>query len=191
MRKLVYYVGASLDGYIAGPGGEFDFLPVSEQITAWICDRYPETVPTHVRPALGIEDAPNKTFDTVVMGRGSYEPGLAAGVKSPFAHLRQFVVSTTIPDAEDPPVTIVRAHPLGVVRSLKEEEGQDIWLCGGGTLAGELLPEIDELIIKRYPVVAGAGIPMIRGNFEPTPFTPTTTESLDDGASITWLKRNT
>ncbi|QIP39911.1 deaminase [Rhodococcus erythropolis] len=103
MRKLVYYVGASLDGYIAGPGGEFDFLPVSEQITAWICDRYPETVPTHVRPALGIEDAPNKTFDTVVMGRGSYEPGLAAGVKSPFAHLRQFVVSTTIPDTEDPP----------------------------------------------------------------------------------------
>ncbi|KZF16851.1 MULTISPECIES: dihydrofolate reductase family protein [unclassified Rhodococcus (in: high G+C Gram-positive bacteria)] len=191
MRKLVYYVGASLDGYIAGPGGEFDFLPVSEQITAWICDRYPETVPTHVRPALGIEDAPNRTFDTVVMGRGSYEPGLAAGVKSPFAHLRQFVVSTTIPDAEDPPVTIVRADPLGVVRSLKEEEGQDIWLCGGGTLAGELLPEIDELIIKRYPVVAGAGIPMIRGNFEPTPFTPTTTESLDDGASITWLKRNT
>ncbi|MYV30571.1 dihydrofolate reductase [Rhodococcus sp. DSM 6344] len=191
MRKLVYYVGASLDGYVAGPGGEFDFLPVSEQITAWICDRYPETVPTHVRPALGIEDAPNKTFDTVVMGRGSYEPGLAAGVKSPFAHLRQFVVSTTIPDAEDPPVTIVRADPLGVVRSLKEEEGQDIWLCGGGTLAGELLPEIDELIIKRYPVVAGAGIPMIRGNFEPTLFTPTATESLDDGASITWLKRNT
>ncbi len=191
MRKLVYYVGASHDGYIAGPGGEFDFLPVSEQITAWICDRYPETVPTHVRPALGIEDAPNRTFDTVVMGRGSYEPGLAAGVKSPFAHLRQFVVSTTIPDAEDPPVTIVRADPLGVVRSLKEEEGQDIWLCGGGTLAGELLPEIDELIIKRYPVVAGAGIPMIRGNLEPTPFTPTATESLDDGASITWLKRNT
>lgn len=191
MRKLVYYVGASLDGYIAGPGGEFDFLPVSEQITAWICDRYPETVPTHVRPALGIEDAPNKTFDTVVMGRGSYEPGLAAGVKSPFAHLRQFVVSTTIPDAEDPPVTIVRADPLGVVRSLKEEEGQDIWLCGGGTLAGELLPEIDELIIKRYPVVAGAGIPMIRGNYAPTLFTPTATESLDDGASITWLKRNT
>ena len=191
MRKLVYYVGASLDGYIAGPGGEFDFLPVSEQITAWICDRYPETVPTHVRPALGIEDAPNKTFDTVVMGRGPYEPGLAAGVKSPFAHLRQFVVSTTIPDAEDPPVTIVRADPLGVVRSLKEEEGQYIWLCGGGTLAGELLPEIDELIIKRYPVVAGAGIPMIRGNVEPTLFTPTATESLDDGASITWLKRNT
>ncbi|MDJ0110653.1 dihydrofolate reductase family protein, partial [Rhodococcus erythropolis] len=153
MRKLVYYVGASLDGYIAGPDGEFDFFPVSEQITAWICDRYPETVPTHVRPALGIEDAPNRTFDTVVMGRGSYEPGLSLGVTSPFAHLRQFVVSSTLPDAEDPAVTIVRTDPRAVVRSLKEEEGQDIWLCGGGTLAGELLPEIDELIVKRYPVV--------------------------------------
>ncbi|MER2208463.1 MAG: dihydrofolate reductase, partial [Rhodococcus sp. (in: high G+C Gram-positive bacteria)] len=75
--------------------------------------------------------------------------------------------------------------------SLKGEEGQHIWLCGGGTLAGELLPEIDELIIKRYPVVAGAGIPMIRGDYAPTLFTPTATESLDDGASITWLKRNT
>ncbi|MCJ0895945.1 MULTISPECIES: dihydrofolate reductase family protein [Rhodococcus] len=191
MRKLVYYVGASLDGYIAGPDGEFDFFPVSEQITAWICDRYPETVPTHVRPALGIEDAPNRTFDTVVMGRGSYEPGLSLGVTSPFAHLRQFVVSSTLPDAEDPAVTIVRTDPRAVVRSLKEEEGQDIWLCGGGTLAGELLPEIDELIVKRYPVVAGAGIPMIRGNYAPTLFTPTATESLDDGASITWLKRNT
>ncbi|ALU71521.1 MULTISPECIES: dihydrofolate reductase family protein [Rhodococcus] len=191
MRKLVYYVGASLDGYIAGPDGEFDFFPVSEQITAWICDRYPETVPTHVRPALGIEDAPNRTFDTVVMGRGSYEPGLSLGVTSPFAHLRQFVVSSTLPDAEDPPVTIVRTDPRAVVRSLKEEEGQDIWLCGGGTLAGELLPEIDELIVKRYPVVAGAGIPLIRGNYAPTLFTPTATESLDDGASITWLKRNT
>ncbi|BAH33156.1 dihydrofolate reductase family protein [Rhodococcus erythropolis] len=191
MRKLVYYVGASLDGYIAGPDGEFDFFPVSEQITAWICDRYPETVPTHVRPVLGIEDAPNRTFDTVVMGRGSYEPGLSLGVTSPFAHLRQFVVSSTLPDAEDPAVTIVRTDPRAVVRSLKEEEGQDIWLCGGGTLAGELLPEIDELIVKRYPVVAGAGIPMIRGNYAPTLFTPTATESLDDGASITWLKRNT
>lgn len=191
MRKLVYYVGASLDGYIAGPDGEFDFFPVSEQITAWIRDRYPETVPTHVRPALGIEDAPNRTFDTVIMGRGSYEPGLTAGVRNPFAHLRQFVVSSTLPDAEDHAVTIVRTDPRAVVRSLKEEEGQDIWLCGGGTLAGELLPEIDELIIKRYPVVAGAGIPMIRGNYAPTLFTPTATESLDDGASITWLKRNT
>ena len=54
---------------------------------------------------------------------------------SPFAHLRQFVVSSTLPDAEDPAVTIVRTDPRAVVRSLKEEEGQDIWLCGGGTLA--------------------------------------------------------
>lgn len=191
MRKLVYYVGASLDGYIAGPGGEFDFYPVSEQITAWICDRYPDTVPTHVRSSLGVEGVPNKVFDTVIMGRGSYEPGLTAGVTSPFAHLRQFVVSTTLPDTEDPAITLIRTDPLALVKALKEAEGQDIWLCGGGTLAGELLPEIDELVIKRYPVVAGAGKPMIRGNFEPTLFTPTATESLSDGASITWLKRNT
>lgn len=191
MRKLVYFVGVSLDGYIAGPDGEFDFFPLSEQMTAWLCDRYPETVPTHVRPHLGMDNPPNRSFDTVIMGRGSYEPARNAGVSSPYAHLRQFVVSTTLPNVEDGAVTLVRSDPLTVVKSLKAEEGQDIWLCGGGTLAGGLLPEIDELVIKRYPVVAGAGIPMITGNFAPTLFTPTATESLDDGASITWLTRNT
>ncbi|MFG3013690.1 hypothetical protein ACGFZB_25230 [Streptomyces cinerochromogenes] len=38
--------------------------------------------------------------------------------------------------------------------------GLDIWLCGGGRLAGTLWPEIDELLIKTYPVVAGTGIPV-------------------------------
>ncbi|MDI9914549.1 hypothetical protein QM600_04720 [Rhodococcus sp. IEGM 1379] len=46
------------------------------------------------------------------------------------------------------------------------------------------------MIIKRYPVVAGAGVPMFAGTFEPTLFAPTATESFDNGASVTWLTRN-
>lgn len=66
MRKLVYYVGVSIDGYIAGPGGEFDFYPQSDEMGAWIYSEYPETVPTHIRPHIGL-DAPNRRFDTVLM----------------------------------------------------------------------------------------------------------------------------
>jgi hypothetical protein len=74
MRKLVYHIGASLDGHIAGPGAEFDFYPLSDEMAASINSRYPETVPTHVRKLVGLDGVPNKVFDTVVMGRGTFEP---------------------------------------------------------------------------------------------------------------------
>ncbi|MGR6914298.1 hypothetical protein ACU635_08595 [[Actinomadura] parvosata] len=68
-------------------------------------------------------------------------------------------------------------------------ESMDIYLCGGGKLAASLLPEIDEIILKSYPVVAGAGIPMFAGHFRPPLFTPTRRESFDNGAQVTWLTR--
>ncbi|QXJ25481.1 dihydrofolate reductase family protein [Actinomadura graeca] len=189
MRALVYYVGISLDGYIAGPGGEIDFYPVSDQMMRWITESYPETLPTHIRSKLGLEDAPNRRFDTLVMGLGTYRPALDIGVTSPYAHVRQYVASTTLPEIADPAVTLVR-DPLGLVRSLKAADGDgDIWLAGGGRLAASLLPEIDELIIKTYPVVAGAGVPVFAGGFGPAPFTPTAREEFDNGTQVTWLAR--
>jgi hypothetical protein len=65
--------GVWLDGYIAGPNAEFDFYPASDQMAAWVNQRYPETVPTHIQKLLGLEGAPTKVFDTLVMGRGTYE----------------------------------------------------------------------------------------------------------------------
>lgn len=68
---------------------------------------------------------------------------------------------------------------------LKDEPGADIWLCGGARLAGELLPEIDELVFKRYPVVAGHGLPAFTGPFRPRPFTPVETRTFSHGGTIT------
>ncbi|WP_182881170.1 dihydrofolate reductase family protein [Microbispora sp. H10949] len=187
MRKLVYYIGVSIDGYIAGPGGEFDFYPL-EDTMSWIIEEYPETVPSHMRAQLNLE-APNRRFDTVVMGRGTYQPGLDLGVTSPYAHLRQYVVSASTPEIGDPQVELVRSDPIGLVRRLKQEEGGDIWLCGGGALAGALLPEIDELIVKSYPVVAGDGISAFTGAFRPTPFTPVRSRSFGSGTTVTWYDR--
>ncbi|MFI0481626.1 dihydrofolate reductase family protein [Actinomadura sp. 9N215] len=189
MRKLVYYVAVSIDGYIAGPGGEVDFYPLGDDMAAWINERYPETLPTHVRAHVGLEDAPNKRFDTLVMGLGTYQPALDINVTSPYAHLRQYVASTTLDEIADPSVELVR-DPGGIVRELKAEDGDlDIWLCGGGRLAAALLPEIDELIIKSYPVVAGSGVPALSGGFRPTLFAPTERRSFDNGAQVTWFTR--
>ncbi|PSK95375.1 dihydrofolate reductase [Murinocardiopsis flavida] len=194
MRKLVYYIGASTDGYIAGPGGEVDFFPVggaqeAAAYAAWVNERYPETVPTPMREGAGLVGTPNRRFDTVVMGGGTYRVVYEHGLSSPYAHLRQYVVSGGFATAPDPAVTAVGGDPLALVRDLKKEAGGDIWLCGGGGLAGSLLPEIDELILKTYPVVAGAGIPVFAGGFDPTPFTVTAREPFPNGVLITWLAR--
>ncbi|MGW2152001.1 dihydrofolate reductase family protein [Nonomuraea sp. NPDC001699] len=183
MRKLVYYVGVSIDGYIAGPGHEVDFYPVSDALMGYINGEVPETVPTHIRAQIGL-DAPNQRFDTLLMGRGTYQPALDAGITSPYAHLRQYVVSSTIGKIDDPAVELVESDPLALVRRLKQEDGLDIWLCGGGKLAAALLPEIDELIIKSYPVVAGAGVSAFDGAFRPTTFTLTGTRPFEGGVVL-------
>lgn len=193
MRKLVYYIGVSIDGRIAGPGGEVDFYPVGEGEAAatymtWVNERYPETVPTQYRPHAGLADVPNKRFDTVLMGLNTYRAVLDQGISSPYAHLRQYVTSSSLERIEDPAVELVR-DPVALVRDLKRGDGLDVWLCGGGGLAGSLLSEIDELIVKSYPVIAGAGATLVEGGFQPTVFTPTDHKSFPNGAGITWYTR--
>ncbi|MGW5751950.1 dihydrofolate reductase family protein [Nocardia rhamnosiphila] len=190
MRKLVYYVAVSLDGYIAGPGGEADFYPLGADMAQWINERYPESVPGHIREQAGIApDVPNRHWDTLIMGRGTYEPALSAGIASPYPHMKQYVVSTTLGSIAEPEIELVRTDPVELVRRLKKEEGKDIWLCGGGTLAGALLEEIDQLIFKSYPVLAGAGVPVLGGVFRPTRFAPVRRQEFGNGAQVSWFDR--
>ncbi|MFF5967452.1 dihydrofolate reductase family protein [Streptomyces collinus] len=196
MRKLVYYIAVTLDGRIAGPKGEYDFFPAgTEQQSAaystWANTLYPETVPTAYRAAAGLADAPNRHFDTVVMGAGTYRACLGQGVTNPYAHLRQYVVSSTLGPDVDPAVTVVPGDPLALVRELKRRDaGLNIWLCGGGRLAGALLPEIDDLVVKHYPVVAGAGIPAFDGTFEPTVLDVAERTAFPNGVTLTHLTRH-
>jgi dihydrofolate reductase len=185
----VYYIGATLDGYIAGPGGSFDFFPQGEgddlaTYQAWMNATYPETIPTAFRELLGVT-AENQRFDTVVMGHATYRVGPA----SPYEHLAQHVVSRTLAEPPHPDVELSR-DPVALVRRLKAEGGLDVWLCGGGTLAGALLDEIDELVVKTYPVLAGAGLPMVAGGFSPTTFRVLEREQFANGVVVTRLERN-
>ncbi len=183
MRKLVYYIATSIDGYIAGPAGQTGYHPLGDDLLAFIVTEYPETLPTHYRAQLGV-DAPNKRFDTVLMGRATYQVGLDVDIKSPYQHLRQYVLSRSLDAADYPDVALVGGDPLGLVRRLKRESGLDIWLCGGGQLAGQLLSEIDELVLKQYPVVAGAGISLFTGEFQPRGFDLTGTTRFENGTLL-------
>jgi dihydrofolate reductase len=174
LRKLTYFIACSIDGFIGDPSGDAQmFLPfVDEEFLAFLKAEYPETVATHGRRALGIDDLGNKRFDTVVQGRASYDVALEEGITSPYAHLREYVASRTLGESPDPNVEIVSTDLLGRIRELKEEDGEfGIYLCGGSKLAGELADEIDELVIKTYPIVLGSGMPMFGSGFRITEFT--------------------
>ncbi len=163
MRKLIYYVAVTLDGYIAAPDGGFDFFPLEGDHGPWIVENYPESVPGHVREQLGLAETPPRVFDTVLMGRATHQVAVDEGLASGYPHLRQYVFTShpdDLPTKEG--LTITSEDPVTVARGLKaEESGLDIWLCGGGALAATLIDEIDELRLKVNPLVLGDGIPLI------------------------------
>lgn len=160
MRKLIYYIASTLDGFIAGPHDNTDIFPVSESYLQHLTAHFPETLPTHIRDALGIQ-ATGTLFDTVIMGRKTYDPALKLGITSPYEHLRQYVVSRHLPDPQDPAVAVVRDQVTEQVQQLKRETSEkQIWLAGGGQLASHLADEIDEVILKLNPLAIGEGTPL-------------------------------
>ena len=181
MRKLVYFVASSIDGYVAGPDGAdpSSFWPIPEDYLGYLIETYPETLPGPARAALGITEE-GTTFDTVVEGRNSYEIGVKAGVDDAFPHLRHIVFSRTLGENEH--VDVVSTDPVARVRELKAETGKDIWLIGGATLAGALYGEIDRLVVKLGPLTMGAGIPFAKTEFGLRLWRLTHHHALDTGA---------
>jgi len=162
MRKLIYYVACTVDGFIAREDGSFDCFLMEGEHFADLIESFPETIPGHLRDALGVSAA-NKLFDAVLMGRATYEVGLKIGVANPYPQMKQYVFSRTMKESPDENVTLINGDAVAAVRELKEQAGRDIWLCGGGALAATLFPEIDELILKVNPVLLGSGIPLFAG----------------------------
>jgi dihydrofolate reductase len=184
MRRLVYYVAVSLDGRIAGPDHEVDAFPFSPALADHIVEHFPETLPAPVRSQLGIDDRPNQRFDAVVMGRHTYDLGRREGLTSPYPHLDQTVVSTTLPPGDTPHIV----RDASAVDRLLEGDGRDVWLCGGGTLAGALADRVDELVLKRAPINLGAGRALFTGNYHPRPFELRERLELEGSTIETWVR---
>jgi len=141
-RRLRYQVAVSLDGFIAGPNGEYDWI---------VAD-----------PSMDFA-ALYKQFDTALMGRKTYEAGLAAGSDGSIPGLDVLVFSRTLPAATHRGVRIVSDDPRKVVAELKARRGGDIWLFGGGELFRTLLDAglVDTVELAVMPVLIGAGIPLL------------------------------
>lgn len=188
LRKLTYFIAASVDGFIGAPDGDADFI--YDYLDAEFIDHlkaeYPETIATPGRAQLGIADAAPRHFDAVIMGRGTYEPGLKQGVTSPYGHMReQYVASRSLTSPPDPAVRLIGGDLVARVRELKAEDGLGIWLCGGADLAGQLVDEIDAFVVKTYPVFVGSGMPMSRAGFGVRSLELTGVEALGGGQVVT------
>lgn len=145
MRKLKYHVASTADGFIAREDDSFDcfrFKPEDEHITDYL--------------------ASLASYGTVLMGRRTYEMGLKVGVTDPYPGLETYVFSRSMKESPNPRVKLISEDAMGVVRRLKEQEGKDIYLCGGGEFASKLFAEglIDEVLLKLNPLLLGSGIPL-------------------------------
>src|SRR5688572_26607419 len=143
MRALRYSVAQSLDGYIAGPNGEFDWIIVDPEIDF---------------------AAMYAGFGGLVMGRRSYEVFVATGGAVGPA-LPTYVYSRSWPPGERDGVTFA-ADAASHVRELKKADGKPLWLWGGGELFRELAQAglVDGVDVAVIPILLGGGMPML-----PTP----------------------
>jgi dihydrofolate reductase len=161
MREVIYFVATTVDGFIAHADSSFDGFPWDEAYGADLAAMFPEIFPAHMRSAEH-RALPNQYFDTVLMGRNTYEVGLKEGITNPYPTLQQYVFSSTMQESPDEQVTLVSDNAVDFVRALKQDEGKAIWLCGGATLATTLYRAdlLDQLVVKVNPALFGSGIPL-------------------------------
>jgi dihydrofolate reductase len=142
LRRLRYNVAASLDGFIAGPKGEYDWITPDSKIDF---------------------GALYRQFDTLLMGRLTFEVMQLRGMSPTGMGMKAVVVSTTLDPKLHPDVTIVNGDIPQAVAALKAQPGKDIWLCGGGMLFRSLLDAglVDMVEVAVFPVLLGGGVPLL------------------------------
>lgn len=151
MRKLKLYIAASLDGFIATPDGKVTWLD--------------EAAKDHSPNAYGYKDFMD-SIDTTLMGYNTYKFIEDMDIPFPYPDKKNFVFSSSHQKIKPNPAIIVATDIVEFTASLKQEQGLDIWLVGGGKINSKLLNAglIDEFIITYVPVVLGAGIPLFADN---------------------------
>jgi dihydrofolate reductase len=144
MRKVTFGGANSLDNYFARKDHAVDWLLWSDEASALMADYW-------------------KNVDTVLMGRKTYEVALQFSKgKAPYPRMQTYVFSRTLEDDSGRITRIVSEDAGAFVQRLKNENGKDICLMGGGELAKSLFEAgvIDEIGFNIHPVLLGSGIPL-------------------------------
>jgi dihydrofolate reductase len=152
MRKLKLYIAGSMDGFIAGPNGEIDWLDAPDvEINS--------TTGTGPGEDYGYGEF-LASIDTTLMGMETYRVVLTAD-EFPYQDKTNYVF-TRSERGEEPYVQFVNEDVAGFTRSLLGESGGDVWLIGGGQINTIMLNEdlIGEVILTSFPIVLGTGIPL-------------------------------
>ncbi len=185
MRSLIYYVACSIDGFIAHHDGSHGGFSQDQDYYADLFASFPETVPAHLRDALGIQGE-NRVFDTVLMGRKTYEIGQKEGITNPYPHMKQYLFSRSLAESPDENVVLISENAVAQVMALKSEASKNIWLCGGAALATVLFTNslIDKLILKVNPFLMGSGIPLFSGDIQQTALILTDRKIYDNGVML-------
>ena len=124
------------------------------------------------------------------MGRKTYEVGLEEGKTNPYPMMKSYVFSRSMKASPDENVELVSENAAELVRSLKNESGKDIYLCGGANLATTLFNEnlIDGMILKINPFVMGSGIPLFGEVIQPTALELTNSKIYESGVLLVSYK---
>ncbi len=167
MRKLKLYIATSLDGYIAGPNGEIDWLNVGGDADYGYQEFY-------------------SSIDTTLMGNSTY-PLTLAGDKFPHPDKTNYVFTKGTPPQDTVHVRFVSGDIAAFVRSLKVQPGKDIWLVGGGQINTVMLNAnlIGEMILTVFPLVLGEGVPLFASVATRHPFKTVSCQTYDTGL-IQW-----
>lgn len=146
MPKIIYYVAGSLDGYIAGENDDISTFEASGNgVEKYLSDL--------------------QKFETVIMGRRTYEFGYKFGLKPgqpAYPHMTHHIFSDSLKIDQLAENVHIEKRSVQRIKEIRDTSKTDVYLCGGGQFAGWLLDNglIDLLKLKLNPIVLGNGIPL-------------------------------
>ncbi len=144
MRKLILYIASSIDGCIAGPNGEIDWLFTDQDYG------YNKFI---------------SSIETVLVGRKTYDDALKMGMEDPFPGKVAYVFTRSpnkYPSKEN--LVFLNEDPAELWRWLRNRDGGNAWLVGGADIIEPMLEAnlIDEYVISILPIILGNGIPLFK-----------------------------